>query len=169
MKQKLMRSNPAAGLEVPKVVKAKIEPSTVESVRAILEQAPADIRLLFQLDALTGLRRGEILALQWRDVDWLNSELIVERSIGRARATNGIHKYQHVVGSTKGGRSRRVGLAQMLLDGLKTFRSIASDPSDETFIFTRNGGFINPEYFSKWIALPLVKKASEGRIKRFTT
>ncbi len=31
----------------------------------------------------------------------------------------------------------------------------------------RNGSFIDPEYFTKWIALPLVKKASGGRVKRF--
>ena len=167
MKQKLMRTNPAVGLELPKVVKAKIEPSTMEGVRAILEQAPADVRLLFQLDALTGLRRGEILALQWRDVDWMNSELVVERAISRARATDGVHKYQQVVGTTKGGRSRRVGLAPMLLEGLRHLRATTVDPSEGSFIFTRNGTFIDPEYFSKWIALPLVKSASKGSIKRF--
>jgi len=38
----------------------------------------------------------------------------------------------------------------------------------KSFLFTRNGSFIDPEYSSEWIcALPLVKKASEGRIKRF--
>jgi hypothetical protein len=45
MKQKLIRTNPAVGLELPKVVKAKIEPSSIDGVRAILEQAPADVRL----------------------------------------------------------------------------------------------------------------------------
>ncbi len=43
MKQKLIRSNSAVGLELPKVVKAKIEPSTMKDVRAILDQAPADV------------------------------------------------------------------------------------------------------------------------------
>src|SRR5205814_10172565 len=83
------------------------------------------------------------------------------------RATDGVHKYQHVVGTTKGGKSRRVGLAPMLLDGLRNLRAVALDSSEEAFIFTRNGTFIDPEYFSKWIALPLIKKASEGQMKRF--
>ena len=40
---------------------------------------------------------------------------------------------------------------------------MANSASDEAFIFTRNGTFIDPEYFSKWIALPLVKGAGIGR------
>jgi integrase len=37
-------------------------------------------RVLFQTAALTGLRRGELLALRWRDVDWLASRIRVRRS-----------------------------------------------------------------------------------------
>jgi integrase len=56
----------------------------------------------------------------------------------------------------------------MLLDELRNLRAVAPDSSEEAFLFTRNGSFIDPEYSSEWIcALPLVKKASEGRIKRF--
>lgn len=86
MKRKLNRVNQPKALELPKVVRAKTEPSNIESVRAILEQAPIDVRVLFQPGALTGLRRGEILALQWRDADWLNSELIVGRALPMARS-----------------------------------------------------------------------------------
>jgi integrase len=113
------------------------------------------------------LRRGEILALQWRDIDWVNHELIVERAITQAKATDGVHKYQWIVGTTKGRKARRVGLAHMLGEALKVLRSMAIDSSDTAFIFSRNGKFIDPEYFSNWIALPLVKKATEGRVKRF--
>lgn len=55
----------------------------------------------------------------------------------------------------------------MLLDGLRNLRAVVPNTSEKAFLFTHNGTFIDPEYFSKWLALPLVKKASEGRIKRF--
>ncbi|MHB1958869.1 MAG: hypothetical protein ACYCO5_07545 [Acidobacteriaceae bacterium] len=35
------------------------------------------------LDAITGLRRGELIALKWQDVDFEHLELSVTRSIYR--------------------------------------------------------------------------------------
>jgi integrase len=46
-------------------------------------------------------------------------------------------------------------------------RSTLKDEAPEQFLFGRNGTFMDPEYFSKWIALPLIKEATEGRVKRF--
>jgi integrase len=34
-------------------------------------------------------------------------------------------------------------------------------------VFSRNETFIDPEHFIKWMALPLLKKATEGGIRRF--
>jgi len=39
---------------------------------------------MFLLDAMTGLRRAELLALQWRDIDWLNEEVLIQRAICKA-------------------------------------------------------------------------------------
>ena len=133
----------------------------------ILEQAPVDVRLLFQVEVLTGLRRGEVLALQWHDIDWTSGELLVRRAIKKVRGTDGVHKWGYAPGPTKSNRSRRLGLAFLLLNNLKALRAMASDQPEDAFVFMRNGSFIDPEYFTKWIALPLVKKASGGRVKRF--
>ena len=43
----------------------------------------------------------------------------------------------------------------------------AGSLADNPFIFTGNGIFIHPEYFTRWIALPLIWKATEGRVKKF--
>ena len=55
----------------------------------------------------------------------------------------------------------------MVLEALKRRRQMAGPVRDEDFIFQRNGTFIDPEYFSKWIALPLIRRATGGRVKRF--
>ena len=115
---------------------------------------------------MTGLRRGEILALKWRDIDWLNQEVVVERAIKKVKATDGVHKWAYGVGSPKSGKSRRVGLAARVIGELGALRAVAG-PREEDFIFTRNGTFIDPEYFSKKVALPLVKKVTGGKVKRF--
>ena len=66
-------------------------------------------------------------------------------------------------------RTRILGemLSHELLEMLKAILSTSADQSPEAFIFGRNGTFIDPEYFTKWIAMPLIKKATDGRIKRF--
>jgi integrase len=162
-----IKANPAAEVDLPKVAKANVQPPDKTDVSAILEQAPADQRLFFLLDAMTGLRRGELLALQWRDIDWLSGEVLVERAICKEKAKDGIHKYAYAVGTTKNDKSRRVGLSVKVLQALKHHREMANPASEEAFIFARNGTFIDPEYFSKKIALPLIKKVTGGKVKRF--
>jgi integrase len=169
VKNNLIRFNPAADLELPKAIKPQVQPPSKEDMLKIFEQASVDTRALFILDAMTGIRRGELLALQWGDVDWLNHELIVRRVIRKARATDGAHKYEwRIVESTKGGKSRRIGMAPMVIEILRTMRSaFEQEPDGDAFIFNRNGSFIEPDYFSRCIALPLIKKATGGRVRRF--
>jgi integrase len=169
VKNNLIRINPAEDIELPKVIKANIQPPSKEEALAIFREAPTKTKAIFLLDALTGLRRGEILALKWKDIDWMNHELLVQRVIRKVKATDGVHKYRWApIESTKGGRSRRVGLAPIAVAILQTVRDRLAEPAaDDDFIFTRDGDFIDPEYFSKWIALPLIRKATNGKVTRF--
>jgi integrase len=57
---------------------------------------------------------------------------------------------------------RRVALP-VVLDGLRSWRRISDPALDDAFVFSRNGTFIDPEYFSKWMALPVVKQAGVRR------
>jgi integrase len=167
VKNNLIRINPAKELELPKAVKAKIQPPSKEDVLSILREAPVEHQALFLLDCVTGLRRGEVLALQRKHIDWINREACVEQAIKKVRVTDDVHKYSWAVGPTKSGRQRRVGIPPIVLEALQLHLSASKDVSEDQFIFTRNGTFMDPEYFSKWIALPLVKKATDGRVKRF--
>jgi integrase len=166
MKNDLIHANPAQYIEQPTTIKIKIQPPDKKDVLAILQQAPSEYRALFLLDSMTGLRRGEILALQWKDIDWINQEALIERSISKKRCDDGAHKYGWAIGPTKSGRLRRVGIPPIVIQSLQGMKPLNLQSEDQ-FIFTRNGTFIDPDYFSKYIALPLVKRATEGRVKRF--
>jgi len=64
----------------------------------------------------TGLRLGEIVALEWRDVDLGARRLTVERS-----------DWLGHVGVPKGGRTRQLPMTQRLASALKKARHLRSD------------------------------------------
>jgi integrase len=53
----------------------------VEEMRSLLSELALRERVLVFLDMATGLRRGELAGLQWKDVDFQNLLLLVERSV----------------------------------------------------------------------------------------
>lgn len=54
---------------------------TPEEIRALLEKLPEPLRTAAELDAFTGLRRGELIGLQWLDVDFEDLVIHVRRSV----------------------------------------------------------------------------------------
>jgi integrase len=58
-------------------------PAILESgeIMAILKALPDPLHTVIELDAFTGLRRGELIGLQWADVDFQNLVLHVRRSV----------------------------------------------------------------------------------------
>jgi integrase len=61
-----------------KNIPAVLEPPEIQS---LLLQLGSCFRLMILLDATTGLRRSELFALKWSDMDFSNLELNVTRSI----------------------------------------------------------------------------------------
>ncbi len=45
---------------------------TPEEIMAFLKELPDPLRTMIELDAFTGLRRGELIGLRWQDVDFEN-------------------------------------------------------------------------------------------------
>lgn len=54
---------------------------TPEEIMALLMKLPEPLRTAAELDAFTGLRRGELIGLQWADVDFENLAIHVRRSV----------------------------------------------------------------------------------------
>jgi integrase len=54
---------------------------TPEEITAILEELADPLRTMIELDAFTGLRRGELIGLRWADVDFEQHVLHVRRSV----------------------------------------------------------------------------------------
>lgn len=76
--------NPTVGLELPAVRGRRDRIISVAEADALLAALPEPDRALWATALLAGLRRGELLALRWEDVDFDAGVLRVERSYDTA-------------------------------------------------------------------------------------
>jgi len=167
IRQGYIRFDPLMGVELPSAEEKEITPPNVDSVWALINTA-AEIGSIgygmIYLGAFTGLRRGELLALTFDDVDWFRSELVVNKSVARSLATDGVHKWIWRIGPTKSKKSnRRVGLPANVLQMLSSLKQTSAGNS---LIFAdAKGNFIEPDYFDDHIFNPIRVKAGLPEIR----
>ena len=76
----LLRTNPAIGCKLPPKKAKEMQVLDREELQKFLIQAQADgYYELFLLDLCTGLRRGELIALQWEDLNFETGVLTVNK------------------------------------------------------------------------------------------
>ncbi|MBO4915088.1 MAG: site-specific integrase [Oscillospiraceae bacterium] len=82
--EKILRDNPAVGCKLPPQRAKEMQVLTPEEMQRFLIQAKYDgYYEIFLVALATGLRRGELLALQWDDLDLDTRELRVRRTVRR--------------------------------------------------------------------------------------
>lgn len=78
----IIAENPATVAKPPRERMRPARSLTWDEVRQLLQAADQDpLRELWYLYLFTGMRRGEALALQWRDIDWERSTVMVSRTV----------------------------------------------------------------------------------------
>ena len=96
-----------------------------KELQALLKKVHPRERAMIFLDASTGLRRGELMALRWRDLDF---EALV------ANVTKSI--FRNVVGNTKTASSKKpVALHPIVAIELKLWRAESMYRSDSDYLF----------------------------------
>ena len=90
VRQKVLSFNPAELTERPAVKHKEVLPFTQDELNKFLEVAKADPLYPYFVTMLhTGVRRGELCALHWRDVDFNASVITVRESLNRITAYEG--------------------------------------------------------------------------------
>ncbi|MDI3548183.1 MAG: hypothetical protein PWR10_1835 [Halanaerobiales bacterium] len=84
MPYRILESNPCASVSAPVPDKPEINPLDQEQLTELLKAAKNENEWTYNLiyvAAFTGMRRGEILALRWKDVDFISQKLHVRQGV----------------------------------------------------------------------------------------
>ncbi len=119
---KIISGNPR--LKLLKKGEKKFDFLSFEEADRLIEVAPPDLRIAIMIALKAGLRIGEIIGLQWNDIDFDNATIIVRRSISDGN-----------IGPTKSGRSRTVDIPRSLVEALRAHRH-----SKGLYVFCRPDG-----------------------------
>lgn len=152
-KEHLIKENVNVNVELPKKERQEMKVMKVEDMRKLLEVAKdGEYYVLIMLELQTGLRKGEILGLQWDDIDLEKKELTIRHNLCRITDDNGKAKY--VLLEPKTASSKRTlplneGMVSLLqshksqqVERIEKLGSIYADPN---IVFAdESGNFISP-------------------------
>jgi integrase len=178
------RANPPT-LKEAKAKRAEIRTWTGEELKGfladMLEQGD-HYYPLWHLMAMTGLRRGEALALRWRDIDLELGGLVASGSLGEVRLEDADGRRSRSLerGPTKNGKSRPIGLDQATVAVLRQHKRqqnedrlrLGSRWEDQGLVFCRGslwlgkddvaGGPFDPERISQAFQRRVSRLAKAG-------
>ena len=141
MAERLILSNPAQGCKLPQLEKREMKILPQEKIGMYLAEAEKrGLLAAFYLELTTGLRRGELLALQWTDLDVENRTLSITKQVNRI---NG----ELVVSQPKTPNSiRRLAIPQRAVELL--VEEHAKHPhSPYLFVSPKTGTMFDPDSF----------------------
>lgn len=151
--EEIIKANPISGvlkrLNLKRDKRARVDPFTHEEVATFLvacnEHPFKDHYPFFLIAFRIGARLGELLALQWGDIDWHGQFIEIRRS----------YKLKNV-SPTKTGNIRRVDMSDQLRDVLHGFYMQqkkeglkAGKGEAEKIVFHRNGGHMEQNYIRR--------------------
>jgi integrase len=147
VEDRVLRWNPASGVRLKTTRRLAggedVKALTEDELAALITATPERWRLLVEFLAQTGLRIGEAIALEWRDVDFGQRRVRVERRLYRGRLDEPKSRY---------GR-RRVPLTADVTRRLWEQRKTAASAADCGLVFPgREGGYLDRNTMSQtWL------------------
>jgi integrase len=142
VKWELLNRNPAEAVDPPKANRGPMQTYDLDQTAELIEaMRPTRMLIPTLLAVLCGMRRGEIAALRWRNVDLNAARLAVVES---AEQVGSRVRYK----LPKNGRGRTLALSAMLVDELRAHRVRQSEEllrigvglSDGTFVVAQAEG-----------------------------
>lgn len=146
LSQFLKDNNINIKFDMPRITKKRINTLNDKEVKIIEKVAlftnnTKEFAILFVL--LTGLRIGELCALQWQDIDIENKVIHVTKTILRVKSKEDIGKTKMIISSPKSDKSiRDVPIHEFLIIYLKKFKT-----EDSYFFLSGDKNYITPQTY----------------------
>ena len=128
-------SNAAAKVDKPGQGKGRRTAPTDEVLVALIEAAEDDLLCYLRLSAVTGARRGQLVALRWSDLDLDTRTVVFTRA--HARVRGGV-----VEKGTKTDRDYSIALDPVTVDILKAHRARCAERALAAGVDLRDDGFV---------------------------
>lgn len=164
IKRDYTKSNPFTLIELPKKrvqnVQEKFEnfytkDELIEFLSCLEKEDNYKAFAFFRLLSYTGMRKGEALALTWKDIDFNNQELFITKAIARGK-DNILY-----VKSTKTGTSRKIKIDEETLTMLDTWRKkqqkdylilgFNTNNPDQLIFSNTSNEYLQPTKTRQWI------------------
>ena len=169
MKLDMIASNPCSRVTLPPLVQKEREIFTIDEASQFLELLQSEewpYRMFFTLAVYSGMRKGELLGLEWKDISFENRTIHICRN---SQYTNRKGTYTD---TPKTSRSNRVlKMPESVMDMLRQYRDWQSEEfaqigdqwEDHDRVFTQwNGKPMSPHSPLKW----LIRFCEKNGLKR---
>ena len=163
VKMDMLTDNPCRRVTVPKGEVKEKEIYTIDEIAHIFElldgkDIPVKFRVFFKLAVYSGYRRGELLGLEWKDVDFEHNTIKVRRT-SNYTADKGIY-----TDTTKTKRSQRtLKIADSIMDMLKELKA----EQDEQALNCGDKWVETDRLFTKWNGEPMNNQTPYGWLSEF--
>lgn len=167
----LLGKNVCKAVPPPRENRKEVKPLTPDQSRKLLEVAKGHpLEALFVLALTTGMRRGELFALKWSDIDLEHGVLYVRRTLSRVPTkVRGESQDVLVEAETKTQRSRRsIVLTLLAVEALiehrvkqdEQRRIAGASWQDNDYVFcAHDGTYLSPNHVSSVHLKRLLKEA----------
>jgi len=150
-----LKVNPASPVKSPKIPHNEMDFLTPTEINLFLDVLDQKWKPFFFTAIFTGMRLGELLALQWSDIDWNSETVYVKRSVWGGKFQE--PKSKNAI--------RRIGMSPTLIQVLKDHLEVCPQSADDLVFCTDEGKLLIETNIRNRVFHPALKQAGLRRIR----
>ncbi len=151
----LIQQDPTVAVRRPRVEQEEMDFLAPDEITLFLQHVRPQYYAFFLTAILTGMRRGELLALKWGDIDWHLSQICVKRSLYKGKFV-----------SPKSANSiRRIIMSPTLKRNLEDHRLLSPQTELDLVFCTEQGQPLEPDNLVKREFHTALERAGLRRIR----